>query len=84
MPNPNVSNCQFPAKLLAECISLYRAFIPQFHNFVQLYKIHIYYDQNKRRHRIMQQRKKMDTLLRDLSSCISCLRILGLLLPMRG
>ncbi|RHN40894.1 hypothetical protein MtrunA17_Chr8g0360021 [Medicago truncatula] len=40
--------------------------------------------QNKRRHKIKQQRRKIETLFKDLSICISCLLILGLVLPLRG
>lgn len=50
-------------------------------DFLQLYKSKSIkeYVQNKRRHKIKQQKRKMVTLLRDLSSCTSCLLILGLL-----
>jgi hypothetical protein len=41
-------------------------------------------NQNKRRHKIIQQKRKRDTLLSDLSSCTSCLLILGLPLPTVG
>lgn len=41
------------------------------------------YTQNKRRHKIIQQKRKKHILLKDLSACITCLLTLGLLLPAR-
>lgn len=40
--------------------------------------------QNKRRHKTMQQQRKKQSLLSDLSACITCLLTLGLLIPAKS
>jgi hypothetical protein len=42
-----------------------------------------HYIQKTTRHKSKQQKRKIEILFRDLSACISCLLILGLLLPVR-